>query len=110
MEESQLQSIWGKWWEPIRKWFYPSWLIYETSIRFYDYARSVHNYVGLQQSYITSHIGEVATEFLAASCSISTFAVCSAFLTVPAGIALFNFFKEESVTNSPLERRIKTYF
>jgi len=36
MEEQnlQLKSIWGKWWEPIRKWFYPAWLIYETTVRF----------------------------------------------------------------------------
>ncbi|MCK0132570.1 hypothetical protein MWU59_13755 [Flavobacteriaceae bacterium F08102] len=44
MEEQnkQLTSILGKWWVSIRKWFYPAWLIYETTVRFYDYSEATY--------------------------------------------------------------------
>ena len=67
MEENNKQprSIWGKWWEPIRKWFYPGWLIYETSVRFYAYAKSVYHYLIEQQDHLAFYTGEIATTALA---------------------------------------------
>ncbi len=112
MEENkiQLQSIWGKWWEPIRKWFYPAWLVYETSIRFYDYALSVHHYFKTQQDFLSAYIGEIGAQILNAFFSFSTFAICSAFLTIPASIALYQYFQVAKATNSPLESKLKTIF
>ena len=92
MEErnKQLHSIWGKWWVPIRKWFYPSWLLYETSYRFYDYAESVHPYVINQLEGI-----EV---------------ICTVFLTVPACFLLYCFFTTKNVTGTTFEGKVKVYF
>lgn len=90
MEErnKQLHSIWGKWWVPIRKWFYPSWLLYETSYRFYDYAESVHPYVINQLEGIEVYIKEIGLQILAAISSIATFAICIRFFN---GASLFSF-------------------
>lgn len=104
MEENkvQLKSIWGQWWEPIRKWFYPSWLCYETTMHFYEYALSVHNYF--------INFKTFGTQTLAILGGAATFIVCFAFLTVPASIALFKFFKSEKTYNNPFEKKLKTYF
>lgn len=112
MEENNkpLKSIWGKWWEPVRKWFYPAWLVYETSIRFYDYAQSVHHYFVKQQDHIASYIGELGTQTLAVFCSVATFGVCTAFLTVPACFVLYQFFKTANLTGTQLEIKMKPLF
>ncbi|MEB2776376.1 hypothetical protein SYJ56_13720 [Algoriphagus sp. D3-2-R+10] len=112
MEENNKQprSIWGKWWEPIRKWFYPGWLLYETSVRFYDYTQSVHHYFIRQQDSITFYIGKFGTQTLAILCSVATFAVCTAFLTIPACFVLYKFFKTENLTGTPFEEKLKTIF
>tara|TARA_R110000796_G_scaffold252637_1_gene389623 strand:- start:63299 stop:63637 length:339 start_codon:yes stop_codon:yes gene_type:complete len=112
MEENnrQLKSIWGKWWEPIRKWFYPAWLGYETSIRFYDYSLSVHQYFIKQKDDIASYIGETGTQALDMLSSVGTFIVCTLFLTVPACFVLYKFFKIENLTSSPFESKLKPIF
>ena len=109
-QNKQKKSILGTWWEPIRKWFYPSWLVYETSIRFYDYTQSVHNYIEKQHDYIASNIGEIGFLMLDVLCSISTFVICTAFLTIPACFLLYTFFKEDNLTGSKLEEKMKPFF
>ena len=111
MEErnKQLHSIWGKWWVPIRKWFYPSWLLYETSYRFYDYAESVHPYVINQLEGIEVYIKEIGLQILAAISSIATFAICTVFLTVPACFLLYCFFTTKNVTGTTFEGKVKVY-
>lgn len=105
-KESQLKSIWGKWWEPNRKWFYPAWLLYETTVHFYDYAFSAYQFFINQQD----GIGEVAAQALSILGSLGTFVICFAFLTIPASLALFKFFKPEGTGNSSFEIEIKKYF
>ncbi|MFH6604354.1 hypothetical protein ACEZ3G_12755 [Maribacter algicola] len=92
-------SIWGKWWSPIRKWFYPSWLIYETSYRFYDYAVAVHLY-----------LKNIGNEYLALVSGMATFMVCTAFLTVSTSFLLFKFFSVENLTGTRFEERMKPLF
>lgn len=102
----ELKSIWGKWWEPIRKWFYPAWLFYETTIRFYDYSFSAYQYFFDQQD----SIGKNLAQALSILGSLSTFVICFAFLTIPGCIALFKFFKSEKTYDTSFERHIKKYF
>lgn len=102
----KLRSIWGKWWEPLRKWFYPVWLIYETSIRFYDYAQAVHIYIVEQ----LSSIGEIGVQAAAIFCAIATFAICTVFLTAPACFVLYKLFETENLSNTPLEEKTKPIF
>ncbi|WP_343788201.1 hypothetical protein [Wandonia haliotis] len=109
-KNKQRKSIFGKWWEPVRKWFYPTWLLYELSIRFYDYAIAVHNYFIEHQDYLASYVGEISTQTLAIFCSVATFIICSAFLTMPACFLLYTFFKTENVSATPFEDKIKKYF
>ncbi|CAM1368583.1 conserved hypothetical protein [Tenacibaculum litoreum] len=108
--KQQLKSIWGKWWEPIRKWFYPAWLIYETSIRFYEYALSVHIYFKNPQNNIASYIGEASTQILGIFCSLSTFIICTVFLTIPTCFILYKFFKTKNLTGSQFEATLKPIF
>lgn len=112
MEENHknLHSIWGKWWDLIRKWFYPAWLSYEASIRFYDYALAVHNYFINQQDYIASYIGETGAQILDIFCSLTTFVLCSAFLTVPACFTLYKFFDSNNLTDTRFEWKMKRLF
>ncbi|GAA4303446.1 hypothetical protein [Aestuariibaculum suncheonense] len=111
MEEKneQLKSIWGKWWEPIRKWFYPSWLFYELSIQFYVYSTDVHNYFIEQQDCFTSFIGEIGTQILALFSGVVTFVICTIFLTIPACFILYKFFKIENLTSTLFEEKMKKY-
>ncbi|WPR75755.1 hypothetical protein [Algoriphagus sp. NG3] len=103
-------SIWGKWWEPIRKWFYPGWLAYETSVRFYDYSQSAYHFFTRQQDFIAVYIGKIGNQTLTVFSSVATFAVCTAFLTIPACFALYQFFKTENLTGSPFEEKFKPWF
>lgn len=110
-EKNKLQkSIYGKWWQAVRIWFYPIWLLYELSIRFYDYAIAVQNYFVELQDHSFLRFGEIGTNTLAMLCSVSTFIVCTAFLTVPASFVLYKFFKIENLTTSPFEAKLKKYF
>lgn len=109
-KNKQLKSIYGKWWEPVRKWFYPTWLFYELSIRFYDYALAVYNYILEQQDYFASYIGEIGTQISAFLFAITTFIICTAFLTVPVFFVLYKFFKTENLTVTTFEVSIKKYF
>ena len=106
----QLNSVWGSWWEPIRKWFYPVWLGYETSYRFYDYALATYQYSFEQSGHFLASIGSLAADMLALFCSVITFLVCSIFLTVPACYVLYQFFNTENLTGTVLERKGKVYF
>ncbi len=106
----QLQSIWGAWWVPIRKWFYPAWLVYETAIRCYDYGLWVYHYFDPQAHSIIPYIGETASQVLAIVSGVVTFMICAVFLIVPASMTLFHFFNKANVTNTPLEHRLKKYF
>jgi len=112
MEEknNQVELILGKWWRPIRKWFYPAWLSYEISIRFYTYAQSVHIYVVAQQDYIASYIGEIGAPSLIVFCSVATFSICTFFLTAPSCFVLFKFFKTDNLTGTQFEEKIKKFF
>ncbi|NMM47631.1 hypothetical protein [Marinigracilibium pacificum] len=110
-EKNKLQkSIFGKWWKPVRQWFYPTWLLYELTIRFYDYAIAVHNFFIERPDYFASYIGEISTQSLAVFCSVATFIICSAFLTVPACFILYKFFKIELLTDTQFEYKMKKYF
>ncbi len=102
----RLKSIWGKWWEPLRKWFYPLWLIYETSIRFYDYAISVYSIIDQQ----FNHPGDLMAQIVAVFCSAVTFIICIAFLTLPACFVLFKFFSIENLSNTIVEKKLKPNF
>lgn len=103
-------SIYGKWWQPIRKWFYPTWLAYELSIRFYDYAISIHNYFLEWQNYFTAYIREIGIPILAIFCSLATFIICTAFLTLPTCFVLYKFFALNNLTQTQFEEKIKKYF
>ncbi|WP_439490623.1 hypothetical protein [Algoriphagus sp.] len=103
-------SIWGKWWEPIRKWFYPGWLAYETSVRFYEYTKAVYHFFTRQQDFIAVYIGKIGSQTLTVFSSVATFAVCTAFLTVPACFVLYKFFKAENLTGTPFEEKLKPLF
>ena len=102
---NQQKSVFGTWWELIRKWFYPAWLIYETSIRFYEYSLGVSNYFIEQQE----SIGELFAQILAITCGLATFLICSFYLTIPSCIILYKFFKEDKPTN-PFLHKMKKYF
>ncbi|WP_242205481.1 hypothetical protein [Aestuariivivens insulae] len=104
--KNQQKSIFGTWWEPIRKWFYPAWLVYETSIRFYDYALSVYSYFIEQQD----NIGEVITQVLAITCGLTTFLICIFYVTLPVSIILYKFFKDDKPIVNPFIHKIKKYF
>ncbi len=108
MEENdiQLTSIWGKWWEPIRKWFYPIWLLYELSIRFNDYALAVHQYIMVQQNYL----GEITIQIFAVFFGIVTFIICTSYLTVPTCLTLYKFFTKNDSTSTRFEQKTKKYF
>lgn len=105
-----MKSIWGNRWEPIRKWFYPVWLAYETTIRFYDYGLAVHCYIQEHQGFIMRLLGKMSVAVVDVICSGGTFIVCSVFLTLPACYILFNFFKKENLTGSDLETKLKVIF
>lgn len=104
--KKQLKSVFGKWWLPIRKWFYSSWLVYETSVRFYEYAQAVYQYFIIQKY----NIGETGIQVLAYSSSILTFIICSVFLTLPAGFILYKFFKDDNLSKTSFEEKLKIYF
>ncbi len=107
MEENKdLKSIWGKWWIPIRKWFYSAWLICELSIRFYDYSQSIYLYF-IRQLDVW---GEIITQTLAVISSIVIFSFCTFYLTIPACIILYKFFKDEALTKTRFEQNLKYYF
>ncbi|KZS41070.1 hypothetical protein AWE51_23225 [Aquimarina aggregata] len=108
MEENnkQLKSIWGVWWEPIRKWFYPAWLLYEVSIRFYNYSIAVHQFIMEQQNYL----GEIIIQILAVFLSIVTFIICSFYLTIPTCLTLYRFFTKNNFASNTFEQKIKKYF
>lgn len=112
MEENnkQPESIWGKWWQPIRKWFYPAWLIYETTYRFYAYSIYTNHYIKSHQYNIDSYIGEIGVQTLSISFSIITFVICTAFLTVPTSFILYKFFKEDNLTGTEFEEKFKRFF
>ncbi len=110
VKNTQLKSIWGKWWEPIRKWFYPTWLIYETSFRFYEYGHAVHAYLIALPHYSASKIVEIGLPTLAVFCGFLTFAVCTLFLTLPASYLLYQFFKQDNLSQSRFEQKLKKLF
>lgn len=104
--KEQQKPILGVWWQAIRVWFYPLWLIYETSIRFYDYSLGVHSYF-IEQQYF---IGETFSKILAITCGLATFLICTFYLTLPASFSLYKFFKGELPISNPLIHKIKSYF
>ncbi|MBR9854662.1 MAG: hypothetical protein GYB37_08805 [Algicola sp.] len=100
------KSIWGKWWTSFRKWFYPTWLAYETIIRFYEYSLPIHEYFILQEQ----NLGAKMSQIIAVLASGLTFTICFFFLTVPASIALFKYFNTKDVSSNSIEQKVKTYF
>jgi hypothetical protein len=109
MVKQTKQSIWGKWWTEHRAYAYPAWLIYEASARFYDYAQWVHNYFEKHYENLTPYLGDIGAHTLDILCSSITFVGCSTFLTIPASLALYKFFKEDNLTNTKLEEKIKRF-
>lgn len=109
-EKYNKKSIWGSWWEPIRKWFYPAWLAYETSIRFYEYSLSVYHYFLSEHHCIARYVGQLGAQALNVFCTLSTFAICTLFLTLPACFVLFHFFKADNLTNTRWEEKVKMIF
>ncbi|WP_456461547.1 hypothetical protein [Reichenbachiella sp.] len=103
-------SIWGSWWMPIRKWFYPIWLLYEISYRFYEYSWAVHTYLSNAQDQITCYLGGLGAQILTISCSMVTFSICTAFLSVPACFVLYKFFSTQNLTGTELELKMKIWF
>lgn len=108
MEENNtsIKSIWGAWWTSFRKWFYSAWLVYETSIRFFEYALDVYQYFIIREL----NLGENTVQILAVLCSSLTFLICFFYLTVPATLALYRYFKPETLSKNPIEEKFKTYF
>lgn len=109
MEElqNQSQSIFGKWWLPIRIWFYPAWLLYELSIRFYGYALDIYHYIFKNLEFIFPDINLTLTQITAGSFAFIAFAICFVYLTVPACYILFLFFKRGNLTKSKFELKLK---
>lgn len=103
-------SIWGKWWLPVRKWFYSIWLGYELTTRFYEYALSVHSYFQSEHDYLAAQMGNMGHQLLDLFCSVSTFVVCTIYLTIPACYVLFRFFQEKKPTQTRFEARFKRIF
>lgn len=108
--KEEKKSIWGAWWVPHRIWFYPVWLIYETSSRFYYYSEGVYFYLETHQESITPYLGEIGAQILYLLCSGLTFLICTAFLTVPAGYILYKLFKEVNLTQTRVEASMKMLF
>ncbi len=106
VNHKNLNSIWGQWWVPIRKWFYPTWLLYEVALRFYGYSLAIHEYF-LQQEWIADNISKFGTRFLISFCSIATFIICNTFLTLPACFVLFAFLTKENLTGYQFEKKLK---
>lgn len=109
-QNSNLKSFLGPYWSSFRKWFYPAWLIYETSYRFYGYSLGVHEYLSVSQDSISVYIGAFGADALSLFCSVSTFLICTLFLTVPACVLLFQLFVHRNLTGLQIEERIKFYF
>ena len=101
------ESIWGSGWTHVRKWVYPTWLAYEASRRFADYAESVHNFLDARYEQIAQVVGNVGSQTLDVLASCGTFAACELLLTVPACIALYKFFEQDNLTDTKLERGLK---
>ena len=102
MEEhkKELTSIWGNWWVPIRKWFYPTWLISETSIRFYEYAQAVFIYfMGGQNGYLPNSRA-LGIQIFATISGMLTFVFRTIFLTIPTCLILYYFFKNLNLTGT----------
>lgn len=108
--KEQNRSIWGNWWEPFRKWVYPAWLLYEVSIRFYDYAWTAYRYIIKLLSQTAPWLGSIATQVLSITGSLLTFVLCTAFMSVPTCLILYKFFKVNNLTSTRFERRMKVYF
>ncbi|MDN4165902.1 hypothetical protein QWY31_10335 [Cytophagales bacterium LB-30] len=104
------KSIFGTWWEPIRKWFYPIWLIYELSVRFYAYSADAYSYFSGHQGYFYSLLGHTGAQLLAISVGMATFIICTFFLTIPSVYILYQFFKDENLTGTAFEGKMKFYF
>jgi len=108
-EKPEKRSIWGNSWANMRKWVYPAWLAYELSFRFADYANSVHNFLERSKPGISETIGDFGFQALDAIATHGTFAGCTLYLTLPAGLALYEFFNQDNLTHSKFERRLKKY-
>ncbi|KAB2810148.1 hypothetical protein [Phaeocystidibacter luteus] len=100
-------SFLGPYWSAFRKWFYPAWLIYETSIRFIEYASQTQAYV---QTNITDLLGDSGAEVLSMTCGVLVFLICFLFLAVPGGFILYQFFKKENLSGTLFEQKFKFYF
>ena len=110
MEVQQKQSIWGSWWTSIRKWFYPAWLMYETTYRFYDYALGTYSYIGTYQTGIYSNLGHAAFETFNICCSVLVFVICFVYLTIPGCLVLYKYFDKELGPLSSFEHKLKMIF
>ena len=109
-QNKKRKSIWGTWWAPHRTWFYPLWLIYETSSRFYSYSLDVYYYLETQHGAIAPYLSGIGAQTLSVFCSIATFIICTAFLTVPACYLLYKLFKIDNLTATRLEEKMKVIF
>lgn len=103
-------TIFGNRWEPIRKWLYPSWIFYELSIRFYEYAISIQSYLVGRHNLLAVYLGDIEMKTLALTFSLSTFIISTFFLTLPSCYVLYYFFKRENLTSTSFEIKLKKYF
>ncbi|NVK03444.1 MAG: hypothetical protein HWD92_01420 [Flavobacteriia bacterium] len=104
-----IPSFFGPYWSKFRKWFYPAWLVYETTVRFLAYSSDVSSYFTAQSDAIAEWSGAVGASIITTSSSVLTFLVCSAFLTVPAAYLLYAFFNTQNLTSSSIESKFKYY-
>ncbi|MCC5918917.1 MAG: hypothetical protein JJU02_16490 [Cryomorphaceae bacterium] len=109
-KDKQLKSIFGQRWEPVRKWFYPTWLLYELSIRFYEYAMQVQIYFIEHLENFTSFVGEIGIQTAAIFSGVATFIICTVYLTTPTCFVFYKFFKTQNLTSNQFEIKIKKYF
>ncbi|SIT16784.1 hypothetical protein SAMN05421761_1256 [Belliella pelovolcani] len=106
---TQMHSIFGRWWIPIRKWFYPIWLFFELTIRFIDYSISVYDYLIAKPGYWVPFFGKTGLQNGAVICSISTFVICTIFLTVSACFVIYKFFETDNLTATLFEVKVKRF-
>lgn len=91
-------SIWGKYWESLRIWFYPAWLMYETTHRFYTYSLDMYCYVS-----------GISSQQIALISSVLTIIICTLFLTLPTCFILYKFLKVDNLTKSNFGEKLKRF-
>jgi len=103
------KSIWGETWTKLRPYVYPAWLTYELGLRSLKYTKSVHEFLEDNHEIISQHIGRFGNQLINLVSTGATFITTQAFLTIPAGLLLYHFFKKDNITNTRTEERLKRF-